>query len=92
MIHNIKPTDHGSYHVKGFQDCSIYSRNKKGLNNPVFHRMSYGLNFLAINKHRPTLDLLAKAPGYNLTYNLQPEIEGIGTNYLPAYTDLVKIR
>ena len=31
MIHNIKPTDHGSYHVKGFWDCSIYSRNKWGL-------------------------------------------------------------
>ena len=31
MIHNIKPTDHGSYHVKGFQDCSIYSRNKWGM-------------------------------------------------------------
>ena len=29
MIHNIKPTDHGSYHVKGFQDCSMYSWNNK---------------------------------------------------------------
>ena len=31
MMHNIKPTDHGSYHIKGFHDCSIYSRNKWGL-------------------------------------------------------------
>ena len=28
MIHNIKPTDHDSYHVKGFQDCSMHSWNK----------------------------------------------------------------
>ena len=28
MIHNIKPTDHGSYHIKGFQDCSMNRWNK----------------------------------------------------------------
>ena len=29
MIHNINPsTDHGSYHVKRFQDCFMYSWNK----------------------------------------------------------------
>ena len=28
MIHNIKPTDHGSYHVKGFWDCPMYSWNR----------------------------------------------------------------
>ena len=50
--------------------------------------MSYGLNFLAINKKKPTLQLKQNPPGYNMP----PEIEGIGTNYLPAYTDLVKIR
>ena len=50
--------------------------------------MSYGLNFLAIDKKEPTLRLRSKPPGYDM----RPEIEGIGTNYLPAYTDLVKIR
>ena len=28
LIHNMKPTDHGSHHVKGFQDCSMHSWNK----------------------------------------------------------------
>ena len=28
MIHNIKPTDQGSYHVKGFWDCPMYSWNR----------------------------------------------------------------
>ena len=23
-IHNIKPMDHGSYHIKGFPDCFMY--------------------------------------------------------------------
>ena len=27
MIHNIKSTDLGSYHVEGFQDWCMYSRN-----------------------------------------------------------------
>ena len=31
MIHNNKPTDYGSNHVKGFQDCSMYSWNKRVL-------------------------------------------------------------
>ena len=31
IVHNIKPTDHGSYHIKGFQDCSIYNGDKWGL-------------------------------------------------------------
>ena len=47
-----------------------------------------GLNYLSKRKDRPTLALLENAPGYNG----RPEVEGIGTNYLPAYTDLVKIR
>ena len=54
------------------------------------YRLSYGLNFLAIDRDKPTLALLENAPGYK--GKGRPELEGIGTNYLPAYTDLVKIR
>lgn len=52
-------------------------------------RMSYGLNFLAINKKKATLEIKKNSAGYE---RMPPEIEGIGTNYLPSYTDLVKIR
>ena len=52
--------------------------------------MSYGLNFLSVDKKKkPTVELKRRPPGYD---NKSPEIEGIGTNYLPSYTDLVKIR
>ena len=51
--------------------------------------MSYGLNFLAINKKKATLEIKKNSAGYE---RMPPEIEGIGTNYLPSYTDLVKIR
>ena len=44
--------------------------------------MSYGLNFLAIDREKPTIALSESTV----------ELEGIGTNYLPALTDLVKIR
>ena len=28
---NIKPTDHGSYQIQGFQDWFMFSRSKHGL-------------------------------------------------------------